>query len=171
MLHVERVGHAHDARLERQRAPALAMADDRVLHLRRDHGLVGFVVDILEQVAEQVAGEVQAVRLVVDTVDRHPEVVQQAAARDHHLGVLVRERVVGLQRRFQPLPVQQPEQVQGAIEDDLQVHPRVVGHLEPLGVDLGHVPAGLQGLAGVHGRQEPAEPRVALGRGVDAHRR
>src|SRR3954453_2182004 len=36
VLHVERVGHAHDARLERERAPGAAVADDRVQDLRGD---------------------------------------------------------------------------------------------------------------------------------------
>ena len=35
VLHVERVGDAHDAGLERQRPPALAVADDRVQDLAR----------------------------------------------------------------------------------------------------------------------------------------
>ena len=57
LLHVERVGDAHDAGLERQRAPALAVADDRVLDLAGDDRPLGLLVDLREQVVEQVGGE------------------------------------------------------------------------------------------------------------------
>jgi hypothetical protein len=171
VLHIQRVGHAHHAGLERQRPAVLAVADDRVQDLGGDHGPLGVLVDVREQAVEQVGGEEEAERLVVDAVDRHAEVVQQAAAGDDHLGILVRHRVVGLDRRLQPAAVQQPEQVQRAVEDDLEVDPRVVGHVQPFGGHLLAEPARLELVAGVGRLEEAGELRVALGRGVDAHRR
>ena len=87
VLHVQRVSDADDARLERQRAAAPPVADDRVHDLGGDDGALGVVVDVREQAVEQVGGEEQAERLMVDAVDRHAEVVQQAGAGDHDFGV------------------------------------------------------------------------------------
>ena len=154
VLHVERVGHAHDPGLERERPPAAAVADDRVHDLGGDDRPLGLLVDAGQQRVQLVGGEEQAERLVVDAVDRHAEVVQQAGAGDHHLGVVGVHRVVDLDRRLHAAPVQQPEQPQRAVEHDLQVHPRVVAHAEPLGGHLRGVPARLQLRVRVRGRQE-----------------
>ena len=45
LRHVERVGDAEDARLERERLAVGAVARDRLQHLGDDHGAVGLVVD------------------------------------------------------------------------------------------------------------------------------
>ena len=170
VLHIERVSDSHDACLQRQRPAAAAVADDRVQDLRRDDRPLRLVVDIGEQLVEMVGGEEQAVRLVVDAVDRHPEVVQQAAAGDHHLGVRGLERIVDLERRPHAGALEQPVQAQAAVENDLQVDPRVVAHAEPLGGHLRGVPTRLQLRAGVRRGQHPGELAVALARRVDAHR-
>src|SRR3954454_2659510 len=60
LLHVERVGHAHHAGLERERAAALAVADDGVQDLADDHGPLGVLVGLLEQLGQQVGGQEQA---------------------------------------------------------------------------------------------------------------
>ena len=171
VLHVERVGHAHDARLERQRPAAAAVADDRVQDLRGDDRALGLLVDALEQPVERVGGEEQAVRLVVDAVDRHAEVVQQAAAGDDHLGVRGRSsRGRSRSPDFTPCLCSMRNSRSAHVEDDLQVHPRVVAHPEPLGGRLLREPARLQLGVAVGGRQERGELGVALARRVDVDR-
>src|SRR3712207_8943523 len=49
VLHVERVRHADDARFERERPPALAVPDDGVRDLARDHRALGLLVDRSEE--------------------------------------------------------------------------------------------------------------------------
>ena len=162
--HVERVGDADHAGLQRVGLAAAAVADDRVEDLRGDDRALGLAVGVGEQPLERAAGEEQRVGLVVGAVDRHADVVQQRAAGDHHLGVAVPHPVVGDDRRLDPGFDQQPQQPQGDVEDDLHVDPGVVGHAEPFGVDLGHVPPGAHLLVGVDGVEEALELAVAPGR-------
>jgi hypothetical protein len=110
VLHVERIRHAHDAGLERERPPAAAVPDDRVHGLGRDDRALGLLVDATQQRVHVVGGEEQAEGLVVGAVDRHAEVVQQAPERDHHLGVVGAHLVVDLDRGLDVAAAQQPEQ-------------------------------------------------------------
>ena len=79
-------------------------------------------------------------------------------------------RVVALDRRRDAVLAQHPEQPQRHVEHDLQVHPRVVGHPEPLGGGLLGEPARLQLRVAVGGGQERGELAVALARRVDLDR-
>ena len=93
--HVERVGDPDDPGLDRERRALAAVADDRVQRLGDDHRPLGLVVDVGQQRSELVGGQEQAVALVVLAVDRHPDAVEQAAGRDHDLGVALAHPVVG----------------------------------------------------------------------------
>ena len=169
MGHVERVGHPDDAGLDRVGLAAAAVTDDRVQRLRdHDRALGGVAVDVGEQLAQLALGEEQAVGLVVGAVDRHPHVVQQRAGGDDDLGVALAHRMVRDHRRLQAAPDQEPQDSQGDVEDDPHVDPRVVGHPEPLGVDLGHVPPGVNLGVGVEAVEQRLEPSVAACRGPDA---
>src|SRR5437016_11611942 len=70
--HVERVGDPHDPGLEGQRLATAAVPDDRVHRLGDDDGPLRFLVDAVEQSAELVGGEEQAVGLVVGAMHRMP---------------------------------------------------------------------------------------------------
>ena len=85
--HVERVGDAEDARLERERLPVGAVADDRLQGLRHDDGALGLVVDAVEELAELRLRQEEAEVLVVLAMDRHPDVVEEGGEHDHDLGV------------------------------------------------------------------------------------
>ena len=124
----------------------------------------GSFVGVGEQAVEGALGEEERVLLVVGAVDRHPDVVQEGAAGDDHLGVAVAHPVVGDHRRLDPRFDQQAQQAQGDVEDDLHVDPAVVRHAEPLGVDLGHVPPGAHLVVGVDRVEEALEPPVAARR-------
>ena len=100
--HVERVGDPDHSRLERVGLAAAAVADDRVQDLGDHHGPLGLLVDAGEQRLQALLDQEQAVGLVVGAVDRHADVVEQRAARDHDLGVAVAHAVVGDHRRLDP---------------------------------------------------------------------
>ena len=55
-----------------------------------------------------------------------PDVVEQRASRDDHLGVAVAHAVVGDERSLHPGLDQQAHQPQRDVEDDLDVDPGVV---------------------------------------------
>ena len=132
---------------------------------------LGLLVDLLEQLRQAVGGEEQAERLVVGAVDRHAGVVEHAAGGDHHLRV-VRAHPVGAHHgRLDPGALQQPEDPQRDVEHDPHVHPRVVGHAEPLRVHLLHVPPAAQALVGVGGGQELLQPAVPAQGSADLHLR
>ncbi len=76
LRHVERVGDPDHSGLQRVGRAAAAMADDRVQDLGGDDRPLGLAVAAGEQAIEGAAGEEQRVGLVVDTVDRHADVVQ-----------------------------------------------------------------------------------------------
>ena len=152
--HVERVGHAHDARLDRHRVAGAAVADHGVERLRDDDGQLRVLVDPVEQHRHPVGGEEEAVLLVVGAVDRHAGVVEQARGRDHHLGVADVHPVLGDHRRLHAAAVQQPEQPQRDVDHDLDVHPGVVRHVAPVRVDLLHVPPGVEAPVGVRGLEQ-----------------
>ena len=100
LLHVERVGDAQDARLERQRLAVGAVADDPLQHLGDHHGQLGLVVDPVEQLAQLRLGEEEAEVLVAVPVHRHADAVGERGQRDDHLGVVARHPVVGHHRRL-----------------------------------------------------------------------
>ena len=104
---------------------------------------------------------------MVGAVDRHADVVQQGAAGDDDLGVAVAHPVVADHRRLDPGLDQQAQQPQGDVEDDLHVDPGVVGHPQPLGLDLGHVPPGPHLVVGVDRLEEALELAVSPGRRPD----
>ena len=122
------------------------------------------LVDVAEQPLQRLAGEEEAVGLVVGAVDRHADVVQQRASGDHDLGVADGHPVVGDHRRLDVRPRQQPQQPQRDVEDDLHVDPGVVRHPQPLGVDLRHVPPGAHLLVVVDRLEEALQAPVAAGR-------
>jgi hypothetical protein len=97
--HVERVGDADDAGLERVGLAAAAVADDRVEDLRDDDRALRLAVAALQQPRQGAVGEEQRVGLVVGAVDRHADVVQQGAAGNDHLGVAVLHAMVADHRR------------------------------------------------------------------------
>ena len=68
-----------------------------------------------------------------------------------------------------PAREQQARQPQGDVRDDLDVDPRVVGHLQALGVDARDVPPRLDLRVGVDGLEQALEPAVAARRRTDAH--
>jgi hypothetical protein len=141
--HVESVRDAHDARLDRVRLAAAAVADDRVERLGDHDGpLSGVAVDVGQQLAQLALGQKQAVGLVVGAMDRHPDVVQQRAGRNHHFSVAVAHPVITDHRRLNPALDQEPQQPQRDVDHDLHMHPGVIGHAQPLGLNLGHVPPG-----------------------------
>ena len=70
LLHVERVGDAEDAGLERERLAVGAVADDPLQDLRDDHRPVGLVVDPVEELAQLRLGEEEAEVLVPVAVHR-----------------------------------------------------------------------------------------------------
>ena len=110
-----------------------------------DHdGQLRVLVDPVEQQRHPVRGEEEAVLLVVGAVDRHAGVVEQARGRDHHLGVADVHAVLGDHRRLDAAAVQQPEQPQRDVDHDLDVDPGVVRHVAAVGVDLLHVPPGVE---------------------------
>jgi hypothetical protein len=124
----------------------------------RPHRLV---VDAGQQRVELVGREEQAVALVAPAVDRHPDVVQKAAGGDDDLGVVLGHRMRLDHGRADPAADEQPQEPQADVEHDLHVHPRVVGHVEPVGVDLLHVPPRLELGVVVGGVEEALEPAVA----------
>ena len=166
--HVERVGDPDDPGLDRVGLAAAAVADDRVQRLGDHHRPLGRVlVDGREQLAQLALGEEEAVGLVVGAVDRHPDVVEQRSGGDDDLGVAVAHPVVGDHRRLDAALDQQPQQPQRDVEHDLDVDPGVVGHPEPLGLDLGHVPPGAHLGVGVDAVEQRLEPPVAARRDAD----
>ena len=145
LLHVERVGDAEDARLERQRLAVGAVADDPLEHLRDDHRQVGLLVDPVEQLAELRLGEEEAEVLVAVAVHRHADAVRERRQRDDDLGVLVRHAVVGDHRRLDAVLRQLAQELQRDVRDDLDVHPGVVVDLHPHGgVHVRDVPPALE---------------------------
>ena len=78
--HVERVGDAHHAGLERVGLAAAPVADDRVQGLGDDDRALGLPVGVVEQLPQLPLGQEQAVGLVVGAVDRHADVVKQRPA-------------------------------------------------------------------------------------------
>jgi hypothetical protein len=147
------------------------VADDGVQRLRDDHGKIRVFVDPLEQQRHPVGREEQAVLLVVRAVDRHPDVVEQTRRGDHHLGVPVAHPVLRHHRRLHAAPAQKPEQPQGDVHDDLDVDPRVVRHVAPVGVDLLHVPPRVQAAVAVRRREQGLELAVAARRRADLRQR
>ncbi len=130
---------------------------------------LGLLVDVRQQRRKLVGGQEQAVALVVLAMDRHPDAVQQARGRDHHLGVALAHPVVGDDARDHAAAKQQSREAQADVDDDLDVDPAVVRHAEPPGrVDGRHVPPRLELLVGVRGLEQPLETPVAARRGPHA---
>src|SRR4051812_6241351 len=159
--HVERVGHAHDRALERERPAARAVRDDGVHRLGDQHRPLRLLVDARQQRAELVGGQEQRVALVVGAVDRHPGVVEERRRGDDDLGVALLEAVVGDGDRDDAAAEQQPRDAQGDVRDDLDVDPRVVGHLQAVGVEARDVPPRLELLVLVDRVDEPRQPAIA----------
>jgi hypothetical protein len=103
---------------------------------------------------------------VIDTVDRHADVMQERPARDHDLGVAIPHAMVGDHRGLDAALDEESEQPQGDVEDDLDVHPGVIRHAEPLRGDLRHVPPGPHPHVGVDRLEEALEAAVPARRGV-----
>jgi hypothetical protein len=164
LRHVQGIGDPDHPRLERVRHAAAPVADDRVQRLGNDDRSLRLLVDVGEEVAELALNEEQAVGLVVRAVDRQPDVVEQRPRRDHHLGVAVPHPVVDDHRRRDVGPGEQAQQAQRHVEHDLDVDPRVVGHLQPLGGHLRHVPPRPHLLVGVDSLQQGLEAAVAARR-------
>ena len=76
LLDVERVGHADDPGLDRQRPARLAVARDRLQHLGADDGQLGLLVDPVEQLAHLRLGEEEAPVLVTVAVHGHADAMQ-----------------------------------------------------------------------------------------------
>ena len=123
LLHVERVGDAEDAGLERQRLAVGAVADDPLQHLGHDHGQVRLLVDPREQLAKLRLGEEQAEVLVALAVHRHADAMRQRRQRDDHLGVVARVAVVANDVRLDAVLRQLAQQLERDVRDDLDVHP------------------------------------------------
>jgi hypothetical protein len=75
--------------------------------------------------------------------------------------------MVGDHRRLDSALGEQPEQPQRDIEHDLDVHPRVVGHPEPVGEHLLHVPQALDVVVAVGGIEQRLQLAVAAARRVN----
>jgi hypothetical protein len=137
------------------------MSDHGVKRLGDHHGQLGVLVGALQEQRHPVGGEEEAVDLVVDPVDGHPGVVEQARRGDHHLGVPGAHAVLGHHRRLHPPAHQEPGQPQRDVHHDLDVHPGVVGHVAAVGVHLLHVPPGVQPPIRVGRFEERVELAVA----------
>ena len=98
---------------------------------------------------------------MVDAVDRHADAVQQRGAGDDDLRVAHLQAVVGDDARRHAAREQQPRQPQRHVQHDLDVHPRVVGHVQALGVDAGGVPPRLDLQVGVDGVEQLLQAPVA----------
>ena len=94
LLHVERVGDAQDARLERERLAVGAVADDPLQHLGDDDRELRLLVDPGEQLAQLRLGEEEAEVLVSLAVHRHADAVGERGQGDDHLGVVAAYAVV-----------------------------------------------------------------------------
>ena len=163
LRHVERVGDPDNPGLQGVGLASAAMTDDRVQDLGGDDRPLGLTIGIGEQTFKCATGQEEAVGLVVLPVDRHPDVMQERAAGDDHLGIFRGHAVIGHDHGLDARLDQQPQQPQGDVEHDLHVDPRVVRHPQALGVDLGHVPPGPHLLVPVDGLQEARELAVAPG--------
>jgi hypothetical protein len=145
LRHVEGVGHAKHAGLERQRSARGAVARDHVQHLRNHHCQLGLVVRRLEELSPLARGKEEAEVLVVVAVYRHPRVVEERAEQHGDLRVVPREAVVGDERGLHAVLRELAEELQRDVGDDLDVYPGVVVDLEPRdGIDVRDVPERLQ---------------------------
>ena len=172
LRHVERVGHAHDPRLERQRSAGIAVARDRLENLRREHRPLRLVVETLQQLPELRLGEEQTEVLVPVSVHGHAHAVQETPEADDHLGVVSLEAVVADHRRLDTVLGQLAQQLEGDVRDDLDVDPRVVVDLEPRErVDVRHVPPALQLPVGIDALEQRAQLAVPPRGHVDPHAR
>ena len=118
------------------------MARDRLQNLRDHDRAVGLLVDPVQQLAQLRLREEEAEVLVAAPVHRHPDAMGEGGEDDDDLGIVVRQPVVADDGRLDVVLRQLPQELERDVRDDLDVHPRVVGHPEPLGLDLGHVPPG-----------------------------
>ena len=144
-----------------------AVTDDRVQRLGRDDRPLGLLVDVRQQRAELVGGEEQAVALVVIAVDRHPDAVQEAGPRDHHLGVALAHPVVGDDARDTPRRNSSRARRRRDVEHDLDVDPAVIRHPEPPGgVDRRDVPPRFELLVGVDAPRAAARAGGCLASGA-----
>ena len=152
-------------------SPPGAVRDDRLEHLRGDHGQLRLLVDPLEQRADLGLDEEEAELLVALAVHGHADVVEERSERDDDLGVVVRHPEVAHGRGLDAVLRQLAEELQPDVRDDLDVHPGVVVDPHAHGrVHVRDVPPGLQPAVGVDALEQRAElPVRALGR-VDAHR-
>ena len=116
--------------------------------------------------------EEEAEVLVPAPVHGHADAVHQRGEDDDHLGVLVRHPVVTHRGRLDPVLRELAQQLQRDVDDDLDVHPRVVVDLHPHDrVDVRDMPPRLQLRVGVGAVEHAAKlPVAALGQ-ADAHAR
>ena len=121
----------------------------------------------VEQLAQLALGQKQAVGLVIGAVDRHADVVEQRSRRDDDLRVALAHRVVADHRRPHAALDEQAQQPQRDVEDDLDVDPGVIGHLQALGLHLGHVPPSAHLGVVVEPVEQRLEPAVAASRRRD----
>ena len=137
-----------------------------------DHGLVGLLVEAVEQLAQLRLGEEEAEVLVAVAVDRHADAVQERAEHDDDLGVVLLEPVVADEARLDAVLRQLAQQLERDVRDDLDVHPGVVVDLHPRDrVHVRDVPPALELVVGVDALDQRAELAVAADRDVDPHPR
>ena len=99
------------------------MTDDRVKDLGGHDRAFGLFVDSFKETRQSLTREKEAVSLVIGAVDRHPDVVEQGAARDHDFGVAGAHAVIGDHGRLHPALDQEPRKTKRDVEDDLHVDP------------------------------------------------
>ena len=98
-------------------------------------------------------------------MDRHPDAMQQAAGRDHHLG----SRSLSPSSATTLGVTPRRNSSRASRGDDLDMDPRVIRHAQaPGGIDRGDEPPRLHLVVGVNGVQQLLEPAIAAGGGADA---
>jgi hypothetical protein len=149
--HVQGIGNANDTGLQREGFSARPMGNNRMQHFRSEDGHGWDIVKALEQLLYLRSGEEQAVLLMIDTVDGHPDVMDKRRKDDDNLGVLNRQTVIDDNTRLNTLIHEQPEQLQSDIRDDLDMDRSVIAHAQPLdSVDVGNLPEGVELVISIH---------------------
>ena len=167
---VEGVGQFERPGFESQAAHAAVMSRNRVQHFRDDDGLLTDRVQAGQQFFGLEIGQRQAEVGVVVVVNGDAQIVQGGGQHHHHFCVLVGEAVIGDDAGRVAGVAQQPQQSQGRIRHDPDVHFAVIAHAEAIHrVDIGTAPQLAQFLIGVDALDERLQARVVASR--DSERR